>query len=179
MAAAEITRSATEQPDVNMDCIISSLTCLDILAGVPVSATEQPDPAMDSSLAAPIRPTKWIPAGMAKLEIHVSFNNDMWWAMPHELSDPILQQWTHGAQQVSFIWDWKAARKGSYQPDGAETSINRYIIDFDTMYQRNTDNNRMRKVKIVEVIQQGNATESIEFKSTATEHADFVHPTIS
>ena len=151
MAAAEITRSATEQPDVNMDCIVSQLTCL--ANCLPVSATAQPDLAMDS--------------GMAKLEIHVSFNNDMWWAMPHELSDPILQQWTHGAQQVSFIWDWKAARKGSYQPDGAETSINRYIIDFDTMYQRNTDNDRMRQVKVVSVLRQGNATES-----TATEHAD-------
>ena len=151
MAAAEITRSATEQPDVNMDCIVSQLTCL--ANCLPVSATAQPDLAMDS--------------GMAKLEIHVSFNNGMWWAMPHELSDPILQQWTHGAQQVSFIWDWKAARKGSYQPDGAETSINRYIIDFDTMYQRNTDKDRMRQVKVVSVLRQGNATES-----TATEHAD-------
>ena len=109
----------------------------------------------------------------------VDFNNDMWWAMPHELSDSILEKWTNGAQQVSFIWDWKAARKGSYQPDGAETSINRYIIDFDTMYQRNVDNNRMPKIKVVGVLRQGNATERIELKSTATEHADFVRPKIS
>ena len=116
------------------------------------SATEQPDVDMDSSLAAP--------AGQPgppelKWEIHVSMSpikNDMWWAMPHELSDSILQQWYHGAQQVSFIWDWKAARKGSYQPDGAETSISRYIIDFDTMHQRNVDNDRTRKVKVVCVL---------------------------
>ena len=152
MAAAEITRSATEQPDVNMDCIVSQLTCL--ANCLPVAATAQPDLAMDS--------------GMVKLEIHVSFNNSMWWAMPHELSDDILQQWIHGAREVSFVWDWKTARKGSFVgPDGAKTTINRYIIDFDTMYQRNTDNNRLRQVKVVSVLRQGNATES-----TATEHAD-------
>ena len=135
MAAAEITRSATEQPDVNMDCIVSQLTCL--ANRLPVAATAQPDLAMDS--------------GMVKLEIHVSFNNGMWWAMPHELSDDILQQWIHGAREVSFVWDVKTA-------DGAETTINRYIIDFDTMYQRNTDNNRLRQVKVVSVLRQGNAT---------------------
>ena len=37
------------------------------------------------------------------LEIHVEFNNGMWWAMPHELSDGILNQYNNGAQQVSFV----------------------------------------------------------------------------
>jgi hypothetical protein len=82
----------------------------------------------------------------------VDFNNGMWWAMPHDLSDPILEQWLIGAQQVSFIWDWNNTRRGSYQLDGADTSINRYIIDFDTMLQRNLDNDRTRKVKVVCVI---------------------------
>lgn len=44
-------------------------------------------------------------------------------------------------------------RQGSYQPNGENTSINRYIIDFDTMYQRNIDNGRTRKVKVVFVLQ--------------------------
>ena len=131
------------------------------------SATEQPDRAMDSSLAVPAGPAD--PTGSTgpvhamspgtlplatqlKWEIHVEFNNDMWWAMPHELSESILEQWTRGANQVSFVWDWKATRKGSYQPDGTETPISRYIIDFDTMYQRNMDNNRIRKVKVVAVL---------------------------
>ena len=86
-------------------------------------------------------------------EIHVDFNNGMWWAMPHDLSNAMLQQWSNGAQQVSFIWDWQATRQGSYQPNGENTSINRYIIDFDTMYQRNLDNGRTRKVKVVFVSQ--------------------------
>ena len=174
-----MTRSATEQPDVDMDSrwpyglpdptgpateqpdpAMGSVSTSPVdaivdtdsrwLYGLPDptgSATEQPDPAMNHGTL------QWeIPVTQLKWEIHVSFNNDMWWAMPHELSDPILQQWQQGAQQVSFIWDWKNARKGSYQPDGAETSINRYIIDFDTMQQRNTDNNRIRKVQVVAVL---------------------------
>ena len=139
-----MTRAATEQPDVHMDSILAVSTGPPAPTG---SATEQPDPAMDSSLAAPASTMTFLP-----WEILVSFNNDMWWAMPHELSDPILEQWNHGAQQVSFIWDWKATRTGSYQPDGAETSISRYIIDFDTMSQQNVDNNRIRKVKVVAVL---------------------------
>ena len=148
MAGAERTRSATEQPDVDMD---SSLAVPAGPPGPTGSATEQTNPARDSSLAVPAGPT--VSTGpQSKWEIQVSFNNDMWWAMPQELSDSILEQWTHGAQQVAFIWDWKTTRLGSYQPGGAQTSINRYIIDFDTMYQRNLDNNRMRKVKVVCVL---------------------------
>ena len=125
------------------------------------SAAEQSDIDMNSSLDAPADPTDssgpahaMIPgmlpsATQLKWEILVSFNNDMWWAMPHELSDPILEQWNRGAQQVSFIWDWKTLRKGSYQPDGEETSISRYIINFDTMSQRNLDSRRVRRVKVV------------------------------
>lgn len=153
MAGAEMTGSATEQLDVDMD---SSLPAPAGQPGPTGSATEQPYSKNDSGLGnCPARPPDAIvlvPHGTLKWEIRVSFNNDMWWAMPHELSDPILQEWQQGAQQVSFIWDWKNARKGSYQPDGAETSINRYIIDFDTMQQRNTDNNRIRKVQVVGVL---------------------------
>ena len=113
------------------------------------SATEQPDVAMD------LRGTQGLLQSYhcGKWEIHVEFNNDMWWAMPHDLSDGILQRWTNGAQQVSFVWDWQSTRQGSYQPNGENTSINRYMIDFDTMYQRNLDNDRNRKVKVVFVPQ--------------------------
>ena len=139
-----------------------------IKLATPRSATEQSDVAMDSSLAVPAGPA--CPTGSTdpvyapvhlgtlplvsqmKWEIHVDFNNDMWWAMPHELSDSIVEKWINGAHQVSFIWDWRATRKGSYQPNGADTSINRYIIYFDTMHQRNVDNDRTRKVKVACVL---------------------------
>ena len=82
-------------------------------------------------------------------EIHVEFNNDMWWVMPDELSGGILNEWKNGALQVSFVWDWGDSRTGSYECNGEETSLSRYIIDFQTMMQRNTDNNRTRRVKVV------------------------------
>ena len=140
MAGAESTKSSTEHPDVAMD---SSLAIPAGSACSTRSATEQLDAvyAMNLGTLPHVLDMKW--------EIHVAFNNDMWWAMPHELSDSILQKWTNGAQQVSFIWDWQNARPGSYQPNGAETSINRYIIDFATMCQRN----------IAEVLALGSATE--------------------
>ena len=82
------------------------------------SATEQPDVDMHSTLAVqsevyakmlatPVAYTKW--------EIHVEFTNGMWWAMPHDLSDAIVTQWTHGAQRVSYVWDWEDTRTGPYQ----------------------------------------------------------------
>ena len=133
MAGAEITSCATEQLD---------------------------DVAMNYTLAVPAGPehgnihvlnTKTLYLNI--WELQVKFNNGMWWTMPYYLSGPILELWTKGAQLVSYIWDWKDTRKGSYRPDGADTSINRYMIDFDTMYQRNLDNGRTRKVKVVFVLQ--------------------------
>ena len=69
--------------------------------------------------------------------------------MPHDLSDGIVDQSLRRAQQVSFVWDWGDTRLGSFQLGGAATSVNRYIIDFDTMQQRHVDNDRTRKVKVV------------------------------
>ena len=131
------------------------------------SATEQPDVAMDSSLAVPAGPARQtdstgsvhamnlgtLPSvSQLQWEIHVDFNNGIWWAMPHDLSDRILDQWINGAQQVSFVWDWEETRRGSYRPDGAETSLNRYMIDFDIRRQRNLDNDRTRILSVVCVL---------------------------
>ena len=126
IAGTQMTRSATEQ----------SVAVMDVM-GTQGMLQSNPGTYMLSPL----------------LEIHVEFNNGMWWAMPHDLSNGILQWWSNGSRQVSFIWDWQGTRQGSYQPNGENTSINRYIIDFDTMYQRNLDNGRTRKVKVVFVLQ--------------------------
>ena len=112
MAGAEVTRSVTEQPDIAMD---SSLAA-------PTGPTRQSDStgsvhAMNLGTLPSVTQLKW--------EIHVDFNNGMWWAMPHDLSDPILDQRINGALQVSFVWDWEETRRGSYRPDGADTSLNR------------------------------------------------------
>ena len=87
-----------------------------------------------------------------ELRIQVEFKNDMWWTMPPELSTGILSEWYDGCQQVSFIWNWGDSREGSFRLDGEATSINRYVIDFTAMYQRNVDNSRTRKVRVVHVV---------------------------
>ena len=136
-----MTRPATEQPDTAMDRIVSR-TADQLLQSTGMIG---PVNAIYLGTLPLVTQMKW--------EIHVEFNNGMWWAMPHDLSNGILQWWSNGSQQVSFIWDWQGTRQGSYQPNGENTSINRYIIDFDTMYQRNLDNGRTRKVKVVFVLQ--------------------------
>ena len=116
------------------------------------SATEQPDVAMDSSFAVQAGPARQIGStgsvhamnlgtlpsvSQLQWEIHVDFNNGTLWSMSHDLSDPNLDLWINGAQQVSFVWDWEETRRGSNRPDGAETSLNRHTIAFDIMRQRN------------------------------------------
>ena len=139
MADAEMTGSATEQPDIGMDPSFA-------VPAHPAGPTGSTGPVNAMNLGTLPLVTQM------KREIHVEFNNDMWWTMPYELSDSILEQWTPETPQVSFIWDWQATRKGSYQPNGAHTSISRYVVDFDTMHQRNVDNDRTRKVKVVCVL---------------------------
>ena len=144
MAGADTTSSATEQPDVAMDSTLA-------VPADPAGPTTSTGPAYAmETFALPWAHMK--PGPAYAREIHVDFHKGMWWAMPHELSDGILEEWTNGAQQVSFVWDWAGTRKGSYQANGEDTSINRYIIDFDTMLQRNLDNDRIRKVKVVCVL---------------------------
>ena len=93
-------------------------------------------------------------------EIHLQFKNGMWWAMPRDLSERLLELWRDGDTQCAYAWDWQGARLGSYvDPDGEATSYNRYVIDFAAMLQRNTDNNRTRAIKIVQVLASGPDTE--------------------
>jgi hypothetical protein len=128
------------------------------MSDMPTHSLALSDVAMDpASLLHGMDPASLLQSSVTlmKMELHVEFNNGMWWAMPHVLSDDILTTWRNGAQQVSFIWDWGDTRRGSFQPNGEETSINRYIMDFDTMQQRNSDNNRTRKVKVVYVVRGG------------------------
>ena len=88
-------------------------------------------------------------------EIHVKFNNQMWWAMPRDLSDALLELWREGENNVSYVWDWGETRPGSYKtPDGEETPYNRYTIDFATMEQRNSDRTSIRAIKIVQVLKE-------------------------
>ena len=100
------------------------------------------------------------PPREGKFEIHVQVNHGMWWAMPRELSEQLLEVWRGGENQGSYVWDWGGARLGSYvDPEGEATSLNRYVIDFAAMRQRNSDNNRTRAIRIVQVLASGADTD--------------------
>ena len=75
----------------------------------------------------------------------------MWWSMPQWLSEPILQCMRNGDVACSFVWDWEDTRTGSFRLDDQETSLNRYMINFQTMTQRNTDNGRTRAIRVITV----------------------------
>ena len=59
----------------------------------------------------------------------VAFRHGMWWSIPAEMSQQIYHKYTNNEDAV-YTWDWGDARAGSWQADGEETSINRYMIDF-------------------------------------------------
>ena len=49
---------------------------------------------------------------------------------------------------------WGDSRKGSYKPEGEETSINRYQIDFVRKQQRSLDNGRMRTIRVIWILEE-------------------------
>ena len=81
--------------------------------------------------------------------IEVAFNNDMWWSIPQVMSQGLYERYLHGEQDIGYTWDWGERRTGSYVHDGQDTSINRYILDFDAREQRNLDNGRRRTIRVV------------------------------
>ena len=117
------------------------------MTGYAPDAVDLVDPDVAAAANAVLQP----PDG--NFEIHVKFNNQMWWAMPRDLSDGLLGLWREGENNVSYVWDWGGTRPGSYKtPDGEETPYNRYTIDFATMQQRNSDRTSIRAIKIVQVL---------------------------
>ena len=113
---------------------------------------ERAPPGVDPGMLPPPRE--------GKFEIHVQFNHGIWWAMPRELSEQLLEVWRGEENQGSYVWDWGGARLGSYvDPEGEATSLNRYVIDFAAMRQRNIDNDRTRAIRIVQVWASGADTD--------------------
>jgi hypothetical protein len=78
----------------------------------------------------------------------VAFRQGMWWSISADLSQQIYDKYTNN-EDVVYTWDWGNKRAGSYQANGQETSLNRYMIDFQLWQQRNLDNNRLRSVRLV------------------------------
>ena len=87
----------------------------------------------------------------SQLRIQVEFSNGMWWEMPLQLSFELLEKKRQDFEEATFVWDWGDTREGSFAPDGEKTSVNRYVLNFRTMRQRNMDN-CTRRARIVHIV---------------------------
>ena len=81
--------------------------------------------------------------------VEVAFGYGKWWSIPQDMSAQLYDKYANG-QDAGYTWDWgEGERAGSWKPDGEETSINRYVIDFATGVQKNLDNQRKRSIRII------------------------------
>ena len=82
--------------------------------------------------------------------VEVAFKDNMWWSIPFDISQAIVGYMQGGSQGASWVYDWgENGRPGTYYENGMPTRFSRYIIDFDTMTQTNSDTHNKRKVRIV------------------------------
>ena len=80
--------------------------------------------------------------------IEVAFGEGMYWSMPsdltaqvyHQMCQPVVAQWDLG-----YTWEWGK--------DGEVPSCNSYIIDIETMTQRNVNPLVRRDLRVVWVNQ--------------------------
>ena len=70
-------------------------------------------------------------------------------ALPLELSQALYDKYLAEETDIGYTWDWQNSRQGSWKPDGEQTTINRYLIDFEAGIQTNIDNNRRRTMRVV------------------------------
>ena len=81
--------------------------------------------------------------------IEVAFNNGKWWSIPQEMSAQLYAKHAQG-EDAGYTWDWgEGGRVGSWRPEGEETRINRYNIDFVSCIQTNIDKGRKRSIRVV------------------------------
>ena len=78
----------------------------------------------------------------------VAFCNGMWWSMPEDFSRMLFEKYDAGEDAV-YTLDWDESRSGSWKPDNEETSVNRYVVDFEAMEHRYIDNDRRRSLRLV------------------------------
>ena len=79
----------------------------------------------------------------------IALKHEMWWALPQEMSQALYDKYLANETDIGYTWDWGDSRSGSWKPDDEETTINRYLIDFEAGLQRNIDNNRHRTMRVV------------------------------
>ena len=79
----------------------------------------------------------------------VAYRQGMWWGLPEHLSRELHAMYIADYDAASYTWDWGNMRAGSWKPEGQETTINRYTIDFRSWQQRNIDSGTVRSVRLV------------------------------
>ena len=98
--------------------------------------------ASGSELGAPAHLGGYIPI------VEIAFRDGKWWAMSQTESQTLYEAYTND-QDGSYVHYWgEDGRDGSYKENGEVTKYSRYTIDFRTMLQRNSDNGRLRTVRI-------------------------------
>ena len=97
------------------------------------TATEHSETIIDASGPATEHSEEGRPLRIPIIE--VAFSKGMWWSIPQEMSAQLFAKFEAG-QDAGYTWDWGNSRNGAWKPDGEETSINRYIIDFVRKQQK-------------------------------------------
>jgi hypothetical protein len=93
--------------------------------------------------------TTWCFEHMTVPIVEVAFGHGKWWSIPQEMSARLYEHYVNG-RDAGYTWDWgEGGRVGSWKPDGEETSINRYEIDFANCVQTNLDNQRKRSIRVI------------------------------
>ena len=81
--------------------------------------------------------------------VEVAYNDGKWWSIPPAMSAQLYEKHTRNEDAI-YTWDWgENGRTGAWSPDGEDTKISRYKIDFVAGVQTNIDNNRKRSIRIV------------------------------
>ena len=81
--------------------------------------------------------------------IETAFKHGMWWALPEEMSPEVYDKHLANEENIVYVWDWGDSPYGAWKPDDEETTLSRYLIDFEAGLQRNIDNNRHRTMRLV------------------------------
>ena len=125
----------------------------------PQSSAEQPAAQTSASAAQPA--SQYNCAGIHTLPlegdrrvplIEVAFSGGKWWQIPLEMSQMIYMKYLAN-EDAGYTWDWGNTREGSWDGgDGNGSSINRYLLNFETWTQTNIDNGRTRTFRIVWVL---------------------------
>ena len=125
--------------------------CCVSLTGAAMAATLSPNSAEQPVTGSTLTTSPPSSAGQPDIPIlEVAFRHNMWWSLPVEMSAALYENYMKN-QDAGYTWDWGDARSGSWTPDGENTSINRYQIDFLAWEQRNLDNDRRRSVRFARV----------------------------